>query len=112
MPRCVLYQANGTIAPTAALSATPYTPVESLAALKHMYHTHGKRLWGPFGFRDVFNPGKDWFADGYLAIDQGPIVVMIENHRTALAWRMFMSNPEIAPMLKAAGWATTPAPAE
>jgi len=94
----------GTITPTAAISAMPYTPAESMAAMRHMYHAYGKRLWGPFGFRDAFNVGKDWFARSYLAIDQGPIVVMIENHRTALAWRMFMSNSEIAPMLKAIGW--------
>ena len=103
---------NGTIAPTAAISAMPYTPKESLGALKHFYHAHGRRLWGEFGFRDAFNLSRDWFADGYLAIDQGPIVIMIENHRTGLPWRMFMSNPEIAPMLRAIGWKTSPAPGE
>jgi len=102
----------GTISPTAAISAMPYTPLESMAAMKHMYHTYGRRLWGPFGFRDAFNLDQDWFASSYLAIDQGPIVVMIENHRTALGWRMFMSNPEIAPMLKAIGWRESPANAK
>ncbi len=95
---------NGTIAPTAALSAMPYTPAESIATLKHLYHTYGKRLWGEFGFRDAFNPSKDWFSDDYLAIDQGPIVCMIENYRTGLCWRMFMANPEIEPALRAMGW--------
>ena len=95
---------NGTITPTAALSSMPYTPAESMATLKHFYHTYGKRLWGPFGFKDAFNLDKDWFAESYLAIDQGPIVVMIENHRTGLCWRLFMSNPEIAPMLDKIGW--------
>jgi hypothetical protein len=85
----------------------PYTPVESLASLKHLYQTYGKRLWGEFGFKDAFNLDRDWFADGWLAIDQGPIIAMIENHRTGLCWRMFMANPEIAPMLKAIGWQTT-----
>jgi hypothetical protein len=95
---------NGTISPTAALSAMPYIPAESLATLKHLYHTYGKDLWGPFGFVDAFNLSQNWFAPGYVAIDQGPIIVMIENHRTQLCWRLFMSNPEIQPMLDAIGW--------
>ena len=95
---------TGTITPTAAISAIPYTPTESIAAIKHFYHTHGKRLWGEFGFKDAFNLDKDWFAKSYLAIDQGPIVVMIENYRTQLCWKMFMSNPEISPMLNKIGW--------
>jgi len=95
---------SGTIAPTACISAMPYTPVESLAAMKHLYHTYGSKLWGPLGFRDSFNPGRDWFTRGYLAIDQGPIVVMIENYRSGVPWKMFMSNPEIAPALKAIGF--------
>jgi len=95
---------NGTISPTAALSAMPYVPEESLATLKHLYHTYGKDLWGPFGFVDAFNPTENWFAPGYVAIDQGPIIVMIENHRTQLCWNLFMSNPEIQPMLNAIGW--------
>jgi len=95
---------NGTISPTAAISAMPYTPQESMATLRHLYHTYGRRLWGPFGFKDAFNLDKNWFADSYLAIDQGPIVVMIENHRTGLCWRFFMSNPEINPMLDRIGW--------
>jgi hypothetical protein len=95
---------NGTIAPTAALSAMPYTPEESMAALKYYYHELGPRLWGEFGFRDAFNLERDWFSDRYLAIDQGPIICMIENYRTQLCWRMFMKNPEIEPMLEAIGW--------
>lgn len=98
---------NGTIAPTAAISAMPYTPAESLACLKHLYFTHGKRLWGEFGFKDAFNLNRDWYSDQYLAIDQGPIIAMIENARTGLCWRLFMANPEIAPMLKAIGWEST-----
>jgi hypothetical protein len=96
---------NGTISPTAALSSMPYTPEESMAALRHFYHAHGEKLWGAFGFRDGFNLNEDWYAPGYLAIDQGPIIVMIENHRTSLVWDLFMANPEIAPALTAMGWA-------
>ncbi|NWF90942.1 MAG: T9SS type A sorting domain-containing protein [Ignavibacteriaceae bacterium] len=102
---------NGTISPTAALSAMPYTPNESIAALKHFYRTHGSSLWGDFGFRDAFNLTYSkkgvlgtWFSDGYLAIDQGPIIVMIENYRSQLLWNKFMSNPEIQTALTAVGF--------
>lgn len=95
---------NGTIAPTAAISSMPYTPVESIAALKNMYRTYGANLWGVYGFKDAFNPQQNWFASSYLAIDQGPILAMIENYRTGLLWNRFMKNPEIAPMLTAVGF--------
>lgn len=94
---------NGTISPTAAASATPYTPDESLAAMRYFYDTFGSSLFGPAGFYDAFHPGENWFAPGYIAIDQGPIAPMIENHRTGLCWRVFMSNPEIRPMMTAIG---------
>ena len=90
---------NGTISPTAALSAMPYVPDESIATLKELYYTYGADLWGPFGFYDAFNLNENWFAPGYVAIDQGPIVIMIENYRTQLCWNLFMANPEIQPML-------------
>ena len=95
---------NGTVSPTAALSSMPYTPEQSMAALKHFYRTHGERLWGPYGFYDAFNLDKNWFASSYLAIDQGPIVAMIENHRSGLFWDLFMQNPEIEPALLAMGF--------
>jgi hypothetical protein len=95
---------NGTITPSAALSAMPYVPEESIATLKHFYYELGEKLWGEFGFRDAFNLDKNWFAESYLAIDQGPIVCMIENYRTGLCWKMFMSNPEIPVMLNKIGW--------
>ncbi len=95
---------DGTITPTAALSAMPYTPSESIAAMKQFYHIHGLRLWGHFGFKDAFNLEKNWFAESHLAIDEGPIVCMIENYRSGLCWKMFMANSEIVPMLEAIGW--------
>lgn len=95
---------NGTITPTAALASMPYTPQESLAALRHFYRSLGGRLWGQYGFYDAFNPDQDWYASSYLAIDQGPIVAMIENARTGLLWDLFMQNPEIQPALDAAGF--------
>ncbi len=95
---------NGTITPTAALSSMPYTPVESLGALKHFYRELGAKTWGWMGFYDAFNQRENWWADSYLAIDQGPIVVMIENSRSQLLWNHFMANPEIGPMLEAIGF--------
>jgi hypothetical protein len=86
---------NGTIAPTAAISAMPYIPKESLATMRYLYRTFGARLWGHLGFKDAFNLKRDWYADDHLAIDQGPIICMIENHRTGLCWEQFMKNAEI-----------------
>jgi hypothetical protein len=102
-----MFRDNGTIAPTAALSAMVYTPEESMVALRHYYHDLGPWLWGEFGFYDAFNLKHDWFAKDYLAIDQGPIICMIENHRSGLLWNLFMANPEIEPMLKSIGWTKT-----
>ncbi len=95
---------NGTISPTAALSSMPYSPVQSMAALKHFYRKMGAQLWGSMGFYDAFNPSKNWYANSYLAIDQGPIICMIENFRTGLLWKNFMLNPEIQPALDAIGF--------
>ncbi len=85
----------GVIAPTAALSSFPYLPQESMKALKFFYYTFGDKLWGNYGFYDAFNLSSGWVAKSYLAIDQGPIVVMIENYRTGLLWELFTSAPEI-----------------
>jgi hypothetical protein len=86
---------SGVIAPTAALSAMPYTPDESMAALRHFYDELGGDIWGRYGFVDAFNASSGWVASSNLAIDQGPIVVMIENHRSGLLWKLFMSCPEV-----------------
>ncbi len=91
---------SGTIAPTAALSAFPYTPEFSMKALKHYYFDLGEKIWGEYGFADAFNETKNWYAKSYLAIDEGPIVVMIENYRTGLLWKLFMSCPEVQQGLK------------
>ena len=95
---------NGPISPTAALSSMPYTPTESINALKSFYYIYGANLWGTYGFKDAFNLKENWFASSYLAIDQGPIIIMIENYRTQLLWNNFMANPEIQPMLDAIGF--------
>ena len=94
----------GVITPTAALSAFPYTPEESMRALRYFYEELGDRIWGPYGFYDAFSIHHDWYADNYLAIDQGPIVVMIENYRTGLIWELFMKNPEIHDGLQKLGF--------
>jgi hypothetical protein len=86
---------RGVITPTAALSSFPYTPEESMKALKFFYYTLGDRLWGTYGYYDAFNITQSWTASSYLAIDQGPIIIMIENHRTGLLWDLFMSAPEV-----------------
>jgi hypothetical protein len=94
----------GVIAPTAALSSFPYTPTESMQALKFYYYKLGDKLWGPYGFYDAFSLNDPWFANSYLAIDQGPIIVMIENYRSGLLWKLFMSCPEIKTGMKALGF--------
>ncbi len=83
------------IAPTAAVSSITYTPTESLKALKFFYYVLGDKLWGEFGFKDAFSLHNLWFANSYLAIDEGPIIVIIENYRTGLLWNLFTSCPEI-----------------
>ncbi|WP_346237591.1 glucoamylase family protein [Niabella insulamsoli] len=95
---------HGTITPTAALSAFPYTPSQSMKALRHFYVDLGDKIWSEYGFVDAFNETKNWYAQSHLAIDQGPIVVMIENYRTGLLWRLFMSCPEIQGGLKKLGF--------
>lgn len=95
---------NGTITPTAAISAMPYVPEESKATLEHFYFTYGENLWGEFGFRDAFNLDVNWFATSYISIDQGTIVPMIENYRTGLCWDLFMQNTEIWAMLDSIDW--------
>ena len=90
----------GVITPSAALGSFPYTPEYSMKALKHFYFDLGSKIWGEYGFVDAFSETKNWYAGNYLAIDQGPIIVMIENYRSGLLWKLFMSCPEIHKGLK------------
>jgi hypothetical protein len=85
----------GVIAPTAAVSSLPYSPVQSMNAIRFFYYILGDKLWGEYGFYDAFDIHKDWWANSYLAIDQGPQICMIENYRTGLLWNLFMSSPEV-----------------
>jgi exo beta-1,2-glucooligosaccharide sophorohydrolase (non-reducing end) len=95
---------NGTLTITAALASFPYTPEESMKALKHFYRDLGAEVWGVYGFRDGFNQTEDWFEDVNMGLNQAPIVVMIENYRTGLVWKQFMANSEIQPALNAIGF--------
>ena len=94
---------DGTIAPTAAAGAYAYTPQESLLAIKHFYRDLGAKLWDVYGFRNAFNETDDWYSPAELGLNQAPQSVMIENGRSGLVWRSFMSNPEIRAMQKAIG---------
>ena len=95
---------NGTINVMASLASMPWTPQESMAALKHYYRDLGPKVWGIYGFHDGFNETQDWFEEVYMALNQAPITVMIENYRTGLVWKHFMANPEIRPALDAIGF--------
>ena len=94
----------GVISPTAALSSFPYTPEESMKVARHLYEDLGDKVFGEYGFYDAFSEHHDWYLPRYLAIDQGPIVVMIENHRTGLLWNLFMSSPEVEVAMEKLGF--------
>ncbi len=89
---------NGTVSPTAAISSIVYTPEQSIKCLEHLYFDLGEKLFGPMGFYDAYSPS---LAEGqqvvksYLAIDQGPVAVMIENYRSGLIWDLFASYPGV-----------------
>ncbi len=95
---------HGVIAPTAALSSIVYTPEESMDVMRYLYGPLGRKVWGPYGFYDAFSETDDWYPQKYLAIDQGPIAVMIENHRSELLWRLFMSHPDVQEGLRKLGF--------
>jgi exo beta-1,2-glucooligosaccharide sophorohydrolase (non-reducing end) len=94
---------DGTIAPTGAISAFAYTPDQSMLALKHFYRDLGAQVWDIYGFRDSFNEQENWYSGITMGLNQAPMAVMIENYRTGLVWKSFMSNPEIPQMQRAIG---------
>ncbi len=94
----------GLIAPTAALCSLPYLPDESMNAIRHFFKLPQAKMWGRFGFVDAFSQTSGWYARTYLGIDQGPIVTMIENHRTGLLWKLFMTAPEVQQGLQKLGF--------
>jgi hypothetical protein len=93
---------DGTIAPTAAAGSIAFAPEIVVPALMNMLEI--ENLWGPYGFFDSFNPTLDWVNSDYIGIDQGPIVVMIENFRTGLIWNYFMNDSLIQTGLKKLGF--------
>lgn len=102
---------DGTIAPTAAGGSVPFAPEETIAALDQMWTTHYDSLVGPYGFKDAFNltyPNPDrpngWFDIDYLGIDQGPILIQIENHRSGLVWELMKKNKYVRTGLERAGF--------
>jgi hypothetical protein len=94
----------GVIQPTAALSSLPYTPEYSMQVLRHFYYDLGDRIWSQYGFVDGFSETRGWYARSHLAIDQGPIIVMIENYRSGLLWELFMQIPDVQNGLKKLGF--------
>jgi hypothetical protein len=98
---------NGTVSPTAALSSMPYDPDDAIKALKYFYRERGKDLFGRFGPYDAFNDELGWIQKAWIGIDQGPIMVMIENHRTGLLWDNFMVDADIRAGLAKLGFQTT-----
>lgn len=94
----------GVISPTAALSSMPYTPKQSTLAMKHWYNDMRDKIYGEYGFYDAFSETADWYPKRYLAIDQGPVAVMMENYRTGLLWKLFMSSPEVHAGLRKLGF--------
>ena len=96
----------GVITPTGAVASMPFVPEEAMAALRHFVDDRGAALWGPYGLADAFAPGTDWVAPGSLAIDQGPIVIMLENHRSGLIWDLSMSVPDVQTGLARLGFSS------
>lgn len=102
---------DGTIAPTAAGGSIPFAPQECIAALKAMKNTYGENVYGEYGFKDAFNPTfispktpNGWFDQDYLGIDQGPILIQLENYQTELIWDLMKKNKYIVTGLKKAGF--------
>ena len=95
---------DGTIAPTGAVSSIVYTPEPSMAAIKHFYRDLGAQLWGVYGFADAFDLSENWVSGIYMGLNQAPMAVMIENYRSGVIWKSFMSNPEIRTMIEKVGF--------
>ncbi len=91
----VIWQDHGKIAPTGAISSFPYTPEASMNALKNYYFNHGKFLWGEYGFKDAYDLTNNWCSGIYMGLNQAPMVVMIENYRSGIIWKLFMQNADI-----------------
>lgn len=96
----VEHNEDGTMSPAGALAVFPYTPKESMDALRNYYRNYGHFLWGEYGFRDAFHLGENWCSNIYMGLNQGAISVMIENYRTGLIWDLFMKDKDVQRMKK------------
>jgi hypothetical protein len=95
---------DGTIAPTAAAASIAFAPDIVIPTLHHFFDTYESQLWSVYGFKDAFNLTQDWWATDYIGIDQGPIIIMIENYRNEAVWSRFMENPDVLLGLERAGF--------
>jgi len=86
---------DGTIPPYGMAGSMPFDPENAINGLKALYAQYGDFLYGKYGFKDAFNPDRNWWAEEYLAIDVGVTAIMIENYRTGFVWKLFMSVPAI-----------------
>jgi len=98
------YFDDGTIAPYASISSLPFAPEIVLPTIKSMNEKYGNKLWGKYGYYDAFNPTAAWFNDDFIGIDQGPMLIMIENFRTGLVWNYVMKDPVIQEGLNRLGF--------
>jgi hypothetical protein len=99
---------NGTITPTAGISSLPFAPEVCLPLMNNLWENWRATTWGPYGFKDAFNPSFGWVGTDYLGIDQGPIVIMIENYRTGAVWNRMMANADILRGLTQGGFLPLP----
>ena len=95
---------DGTIAPGACGSSIVFTPEESIACLENIREYYSDAMWGPYGFSDAMNVGKGWFSDKVLAIDQGPLLLMIENYRSGMIWKFMGQSAPVQNALQKAGF--------
>jgi hypothetical protein len=99
---------DGTITPTAPISSLPFAPDSVLPTIRTMWDNYRAQLWTPYGFRDAFNPTVNWWGSDVIGIDQGPIIIMIENYRTGKVWDSFMKNEDVQRGLQRAGFLPIP----
>jgi len=97
---------DGTLVPTAPLGSIAFAPEIVIPVLRNMWNNYRTKLWCKYGFRDAFNIGKNWWDSDVIGIDQGPIIIMIENYRTGKVWKRFMKNPDVQRGLQVAGFQT------
>lgn len=95
---------DGTIAPTAPVSSIPFAPEVVLPVIRNMWNNYRSQLWTQYGFRDAFNLGINWWDTDIIGIDQGPMIIMVENYRTQRVWNRFMQNPDVQRGLQRAGF--------